>query len=84
MRQQYQNQVFRAGHNLPTKSLEELAEEELADALERQARDDEAEAIRAQEDPESEEVLERERQKTMKHEDWKDGVPKGRGVTKRL
>ena len=33
------------------------------------------------EDPESEEVLERERQKTMSMEDWKDFVPKGRGVT---
>jgi hypothetical protein len=36
------------------------------------------------EDPESEEVLERERQKTMSMEDWKDFVPKGRGVTKRI
>ena len=52
--------------------------------MERQAKEEEAEALRAQEDPESEEVLERERQKTMEMENWKDGVPKGRGVTKRL
>lgn len=38
--------------------------------------------IRQNEDPESEEVLERERKKTQSLEDWKDFVPKGRGVTK--
>ena len=36
------------------------------------------------EDPEDEEVLERERIKTRDLEDWKDHVPKGRGVTKRI
>ena len=35
----------------------------------------------AMEDPESEEVQERERIKTRDMEDWKDYVPKGRGVT---
>ena len=35
LKQQYQKQVFQPGHNLPTMSLEELAEQELADALER-------------------------------------------------
>ena len=40
--------------------------------------------IRQNEDPESEEVLERERLKTMSLEDWKDFVPKGRGVTKHV
>ena len=39
---------------------------------------------RAMEDPESEEVLERERKEKMRMEDWKDNVPKGRGVTKRI
>ena len=38
------------------------------------------EKIAAMEDPESEEVLERERIKTRDLEDWKDHVPKGRGV----
>ena len=56
----------------------------MRDAMERQMKDQQAEAIAAMEDPESEEVLERERLKTMKMEDWKDGVPKGRGVTKRI
>lgn len=39
-------------------SLEELAEQELADALERQERDQQQDAARANEDPDDEEVLE--------------------------
>ena len=35
LRQQYKNQVFRPGHNMPTKSLEQLAEEEMQDAMAR-------------------------------------------------
>jgi len=46
---------------MPTMSLEELAEIEYADAMERQAKEQEQERLRAEEDPESEEVLERER-----------------------
>jgi len=69
---------------MPTKSLEELAEEEMEDAMRRQAQEQEAERMHAEEDPESEEVLERERKKTQQMEDWKDYVPKGRGVTKRV
>ena len=65
-------------------SLEELAEQEMADALERQARDQEQEAARANEDPDDEDVLEAQRIKDSRMDDWKDGVPKGRGVTKRI
>ena len=83
-RQQYKNQVFKAGWNLPTKTLEELGDEEYADAMRRQQEDQERDMIRANEDPESEEVLERERIKKRDHEDWADGVPKGRGITKRI
>ena len=36
IRSQYKDQVFRPGHNMPTKTLEELAEEEYADAMQRQ------------------------------------------------
>ncbi len=32
----------------------------------------------------AEEIYERERKKDMRLEDWKDDVPKGRGVTKRI
>ena len=38
-RQQYKDQVFRPGWNLPTKTLDELAQEEMEDALERQRKD---------------------------------------------
>lgn len=84
LKNQYKEQVFRPGHNMPTKTLEELAEEEYADAMARKEAEDEAERMKAMEDPDDEEVLERERLKTMKHEDWKDDVPKGRGVTKQI
>jgi len=77
-------QVFRPGWNLPTKTLDELAEEEYADAMRRQAQDQEHEMQAAMEDPESEEVLERERLKKKNMEDWADYVPKGRGVTKKI
>ena len=43
LRDQYKNQVFKPGHNMPTKTLEQLAEEEMADALRRQAEDQERE-----------------------------------------
>lgn len=39
LRDQYKNQVFRPGHNMPTMSIEELAEIEMEDALRRQAQD---------------------------------------------
>ena len=84
VRQQYKNQVFRPGHNLPTKTLEELAEEEYQDAMRRQMEDQEQEMKQAMEDPEDEEVLERERKKKMASEDWADFVPKGRGITQKL
>lgn len=69
---------------MPTKSLQELAEEEYADAMMRHEQEQAAELARQNEDPESEEVLERERKKTQQLEDWKDYVPKGRGVTKHI
>ena len=84
LRTQYKEQVFRPGHNQPTKTLEELAEEEYADAMARKEAEDEADRLKAMEDPDDEEVLERERKKKMQHEDWADHVPKGRGVTKQI
>lgn len=84
MREQYQNQVFKPGHILPTMSIEELADMELADALDRQAKDEEMKRMQEEEDPDSEEVLERERKKTASMENWKDWNPKGAGVTQRM
>ena len=83
-REQYKNQVFKPGHIMPTMSIEELADMELADALERQERDEEMKKQREEEDPDSEDVLERERLKTASMDDWKDYNPKGAGNTKRI
>ena len=65
-------------------SIEEFADNELADALERQRLDEEAKIQKDNEDPESEEVLEGERKYTSNMDDWKDWNPKGKGVTKRI
>ena len=84
LRQQYKEQVFRPGHNQPTMSLEEFAEMEVAEAMEREAKEAEAARLKAEEDSEDEEVLERERKRVSEMDDWKDYVPKGRGVTKHI
>ena len=39
LKSQYQQQVFQPGHNLPTMSLEQLADIEMADAMERQQKE---------------------------------------------
>ncbi len=65
-------------------SIEELADMEVADALDRQRRDEENQEIRDNEDPDSEAVLEREREKVARMDDWKDVNPKGSGITKRI
>ncbi|CDW90728.1 c2 domain containing protein [Stylonychia lemnae] len=84
LRGQYQNQVFKPGHILPTMSIEELADMEVADALERQRRDEMNQEIKDNEDPDSEAVLERERLKVSSMDNWKDYNPKGSGVTGRM
>ena len=43
LKSQYQQQVFQPGHNLPTMSLEQLADIEMADAMERQQKEQENE-----------------------------------------
>ena len=65
-------------------SIEELADMELADALERQRLDEENKQIKENEDPDSEDILERERQRTIQSENWKDWNPKGSGITQRM
>lgn len=66
---------------MPTMSLDELAEIEVRDAMERKRKEDEIEAKQAAEDPDDEEIMERERQRTMEFDDFKDYNPKGRGNT---
>lgn len=65
-------------------SIEELADMEVEGALERQQQQEEAEALRDAEDPDDEEILERERQKDARMDDWKDWNPKGSGNTQRI
>ena len=65
-------------------SIEDLAEFEVEMALERQQQQEEAEARKNAEDPESYEVLEREREQTARMDDWKDWNPKGSGNTQRI
>jgi len=65
-------------------SIEELAENEVRGALERQAKDEVMKSVRESEDPDSEDVLERERKQTSSMDDWKDYNPKGAGNTKRM
>lgn len=57
---------------------------EVEDALERQAKQEEMEAMKADEHSSDEEVLEEQRQKDTRMDDWKDWNPKGKGNTKRI
>jgi len=50
-------------------SIEELAENEVRGALERQAKDEVMKSVRESEDPDSEDVLERERKQTSSMDD---------------
>ena len=65
-------------------SLEELGEIEYHDAMERQAKEQALEHERANEDPESEKVLERERLRQIGKDEFADWNPKGKGNTKRM
>ena len=65
-------------------SIEELADQEYHDAMERQAKEQMRDQERANEDPESEEVLERERLRQIGKDEFADWNPKGKGNTKRI
>ena len=56
----------------------------MTDAMERQRLDEVRDAEKAREDPDSEDVLERERKRQSEMDDWKDWNPKGSGNTKRM
>jgi hypothetical protein len=81
---QYQDQVFQPFFNLPTMTLEEFADMEIDDALKRQAKQEEMEAMIAEQHSSDEDVLEEQRQKDTRMDDWKDWNPKGKGNTKRI
>lgn len=57
---------------------------EVEDALARQAAQEEMEARKAEEHSSDEEVLEEQRAKDTRMDDWKDWNPKGKGNTKRI
>ena len=57
---------------------------EVEDALERQAKQEEAEAMKAERDESDEEVLEEQRNKDLRMDEWKDWNPKGKGITHRI
>lgn len=65
-------------------TLEEFADIEIADALDREEKQKAQEAMIAEQNSSDEEVLEVQRQKDTRMDDWKDWNPKGKGNTKRL
>ena len=65
-------------------TLEEFADMEVEDALEREKTQKEMEARIEEQDSEDEDVLEEQRQKDTRMDDWKDWNPKGKGVTHRI
>jgi len=82
LKQQYQQQVFQADTSQPTMSIEELADREMRDAMERQRKDQERE--QQEEHSSDEEVMERQRKKDLKFDEWKDDHESGSGNTKRI
>jgi len=56
----------------------------MGDAIERQHKEQHSEYMAGQEDPDSEDIMERERKKVAGMDDWKDWNPKGSGNTKRI
>ena len=84
LKNQFQQQVFQPFFELPSVTLEEFADMEVEDALERQAKQEEAEAMRAERDESDEEVLEEQRNKDLRMDEWKDWNPKGKGITHRI
>lgn len=65
-------------------TLEEFADMEVEDALDRQAKQEEAERLKEEEDSDDENVLEEKRAYDSRMDDWKDWNPKGKGITNRI
>jgi hypothetical protein len=74
--------VFRPSHALPTMSLAEFAEQEMADARRREEESKKAEAARQAVDLDREEDHEREQQRLRSWDDWKDDNKRGSGNLK--
>lgn len=81
--------VFQPGHRLPTMSLEEYAEQELADAKERQRREQEApqaprryDQLAEDGDEDDDKLVDEATYKDRAWDDWKDANPRGIGNKK--
>ncbi|KAL3666456.1 hypothetical protein V7S43_008705 [Phytophthora oleae] len=81
--------VFKPGHRLPTMSLEEYADREVADAMERQKREQEApqgprryDQLVEDGDEDDEKLVEEAAYKDRAWDDWKDANEKGIGNKK--
>lgn len=93
-RETIQAQVFRPSWRQPTMSIEEFAEIEMRDAIEREKRAKEnreanpeildLKQLHEQGLEDNEELLDKATEKDRNWDDWKDDNPKGRGVTKRF
>lgn len=88
----FKNGVFKPYHNLPTMTLEEYAKIEMEEAMERGKRQEEEAAkatlslneIHENGLEDDSKVYEKAILKARNWDDWKDGVPKGAGVTKHI
>mmetsp|Transcript_5516 Transcript_5516/g.6070 ORF Transcript_5516/g.6070 Transcript_5516/m.6070 type:complete len:333 (-) Transcript_5516:115-1113(-) len=80
MKQDVLDRVFKPGHNLPTMSLEEFAEMEVKEAMERSEK--EKNIPKENSDSEDEEVSDRKTYKARHWDDWRDNNEKGAGNKK--
>jgi immunoglobulin-binding protein 1 len=93
-REIYKDGVFKPYHNLPTMSLEEFADKEMKDLREREERSKQdlmnnppvlsLNELLEQGLEDDDVKFEASTLKARKWDDWKDGVPKGAGVTKQI
>lgn len=88
-REVFRSKVFQPGHRLPTMSLEEYAEMEIADAQARQEREANApvaprryEQLVEDGDEDNMELLDQATEKDRQWDDWKDANPRGIGNKK--
>ncbi|GLD99665.1 hypothetical protein PINS_up008391 [Pythium insidiosum] len=88
-RETIRSQVFQPGHRLPTMSLEEYADRELADAQERQKREQEAptaprryDQLVEDGDEDDAALVDEATYKDRAWDDWKDANPRGIGNKK--
>jgi immunoglobulin-binding protein 1 len=88
-RETIRSQVFQPGHRLPTMSLEELADREYADAVERQQREADApvgprryEQLHEDGDEDDHKLVNEATEKDRAWDDYKDANPRGIGNKK--